>query len=85
MIFYDFEVFAYDWLVVLIDLNAKEETVIINDPEKLSRFYEKQKGTIWAGYNSRNYDQYILKGILCGFNPRISPVIGFPACLEITP
>lgn len=46
MIFYDFEVFAYDWLVVLIDLNAKEETVIINDPEKLSRFYEKQKGTI---------------------------------------
>lgn len=38
MIFYDFEVFAYDWLVVLIDLNAKEETVIINDPEKLSHF-----------------------------------------------
>ncbi len=51
MIFYDFEVFAYDWLVVLIDLNAKEETVIINDPEKLKGFYEKQKGTIWAGYN----------------------------------
>lgn len=35
MIFYDFEVFAYDWLVVLIDLNAKQETVIINDPDKL--------------------------------------------------
>lgn len=70
MIFYDFEVFAYDWLVVLIDLNAKEETVIINDPKKLSRFYEKHKGTIWAGYNSRHYDQFILKGILCGFNPK---------------
>ena len=30
MIFYDFEVFRYDWLVVLIDLNARKETVIIN-------------------------------------------------------
>ena len=66
MIFYDFEVFAYDWLVVLIDLNAKQETVIINDPDKLKGFYESHKETIWAGYNSRHYDQFILKGILCG-------------------
>ena len=65
MIFYDFEVFAYDWLVVLIDLNAKQETVIINDPDKLKGFYESHKETIWAGYNSRHYDQFILKGILC--------------------
>lgn len=70
MIFYDFEVFQYDWLVVLIDLAEKKETVIINDPEELNRFYEKHKGMIWAGYNSRNYDQFILKGILCGFNPK---------------
>ena len=70
MIFYDFEVFKYDWMVVFIDLTEKKETVIINDPDQLRRFYEKHKGTIWAGYNSRNYDQYILKGILCGFNPK---------------
>lgn len=70
MIFYDFEVFKYDWLVVLIDLNARKETVIINDPEQLQRFYEQNKGRIWTGYNSRNYDQYILKGILAGFNPK---------------
>ena len=70
MIFYDFEVFAYDWLVVLIDLDAKQETVIINDPDKLKGFYESHKETIWAGYNSRHYDQFILKGILCGFNPK---------------
>lgn len=70
MIFYDFEVFKYDWLVVLIDLNAKKETVIINDPDQLQRFYERHKGDIWAGYNSRNYDQYILKTILCGLNPK---------------
>lgn len=70
MIFYDFEVFKYDWMVVFIDLTEKKETVIINDPDQLRRFYESRKGTIWAGYNSRNYDQYILKGILCGFNPK---------------
>ena len=70
MVFYDFEVFKYDWLVVFIDLTEKKETVIINNPEQLRNFYESHKGTIWAGYNSRNYDQYILKGILCGFNPK---------------
>lgn len=70
MIFYDFEVFKYDWLVVLIDLYAKKETVIINDREKLERFYDHHKTAIWAGYNSRHYDQYILKAILCGFNPK---------------
>lgn len=70
MVFYDFEVFKYDWLVVFIDLTEKKETVIINNPEQLRNFYESHNGTIWAGYNSRNYDQYILKGILCGFNPK---------------
>lgn len=70
MVFYDFEVFKYDWLVVFIDLTEKKEMVIINNPEQLRNFYESHKGTIWAGYNSRNYDQYILKGILCGFNPK---------------
>ena len=50
MIFYDFEVFAYDWLVVLIDLNAKQETVIINDPDKLKGFYESHKETISVSY-----------------------------------
>ena len=35
--------------------------------DRLIVFY---KETIWAGYNSRHYDQFILKGILCGFNPK---------------
>ena len=70
MIFYDFEVFKYDWLVVFIDLYAKKETVIINNPDQLQQFYDQHKGVIWAGYNSRHYDQYILKAILCGFDPK---------------
>ena len=70
MIFYDFEVFKYDWLVVLIDMINKKETVIVNDPEKLESYYSNNKSEIWVGFNSRHYDQYILKGILAGFNPK---------------
>lgn len=69
MIAFDFEVFKYDWLVVLYDLINQERKIIVNNPDQLSEFYEKHKGDIWIGYNSKNYDQYILKGILCGFDP----------------
>lgn len=69
MIFFDFEVFLCDWLVVLADANTQTFQTIINDPEKLRRFYEKNKAEIWIGYNSRSYDQYILKGILLDFDP----------------
>lgn len=68
--FYDFEVFLKDWLVVIINPVEKSETVIINDPEKLREYYENHKSEIWIGYNSRQYDQYIMKGILCGFDPK---------------
>lgn len=68
--FYDFEVFAHDWLVVIINPVDKTETVIVNDPNKLQEYYDAHKKEIWVGYNSKHYDNYILKGILCGFNPK---------------
>lgn len=70
MLFYDFEVFKYDWLVVVLDMEAQKEHVIINDKAKLEALYEAHKFDIWTGFNSRHYDQYILKAILCGFNPK---------------
>lgn len=70
MVFYDFEVFQHDWLVVIYDMTNKKEHVIINDSNKLKDFYEEHKSDVWIGYNSRHYDQYILKGIICGFNPK---------------
>lgn len=70
MVFFDFEVFKYDWLVVLINPMTEEETVICNDKAKLENYYSKNKGQIWVGFNSRHYDQWILKGILAGFNPK---------------
>lgn len=70
MLFYDFEVFKEDWLVVIVDMNKKEELVIINNSDELWKVYEENINNIWVGFNSRHYDQYILKGILCGFNPK---------------
>ena len=60
----------FDWLVVLINPDKRTEDVIINDAEALTKYYEENKSEIWTGYNSNRYDQYILKGILCGFNPK---------------
>lgn len=70
MLFYDFEVFKYDWLVVIKDTEAKTTTNIINDTEQLRKFYELHKNDIWVGFNSRSYDQYILKGVLLGLDPK---------------
>ena len=70
MIFFDFEVFKYDWLVVAIDPVLKKEHIIINDKSRLESLYKEYKKDIWVGFNCRNYDQYILKGILCGFDPK---------------
>lgn len=68
--FYDFEVFKCDWLVVIINPTTNSEVVIVNDKKQLEDYYKQFKTEIWIGYNSREYDQYILKGILCGFNPK---------------
>ncbi|MDW5524666.1 hypothetical protein R6Z02_12980 [Carnobacterium maltaromaticum] len=70
MLFYDFEVFKHDWLVVIVNTETKTEVVIENDLEKFIDFYNENKNNIWVGYNSRHYDQYIVKGIVCGFTPQ---------------
>lgn len=70
LLFFDFEVFKYDWLVVAIDPILKREHVIVNDQSRLERLYKSYRNDIWVGYNCRDYDQYILKGILCGFDPK---------------
>lgn len=70
MIAYDFEVTKYDWLVVCIDLFSGHKEVIVNDKDHLSAFFEQNATAIWVGYNNRHYDQYIMKGILLGMDPK---------------
>lgn len=68
LLFYDYEVFKYDWLVVVINPIEKWERVIVNNRQELVELHHKHQGDIWVGFNSREYDQYIHKGIICGFD-----------------
>ena len=68
--FYDFEVFMYDWMVVIMNPVRKTKNVIVNDASALQSYYYEHKNEIWCGYNSRNYDTFILKSILLGLNPK---------------
>lgn len=52
-----------------MDTDDKSTHVIVNDRDKLITFYNDHKDDIWCGYNSRGYDQYIMKGILLGMDP----------------
>lgn len=70
MVFYDFEVFKYDWLVVIIKPATKEVYKICNNKEELERIFDKFSKEIWVGYNNNHYDKYIMQGILSGFNPK---------------
>ncbi len=70
ILFFDFEVFKHDWLVVAIDPIKQKEYVVVNDKTELERLYKTYKQDIWVGFNCRNYDQYILKGILLDFDPK---------------
>lgn len=65
MIFYDFECYKYNWLVVAIDPSKEEPYVIWDDKSALESVYDRYKNDIWVGFNSRHYDQFILKAILC--------------------
>jgi len=68
ILFYDFEVFKFDWLVVIINPAEEKEYIFHNDRDGLIAFYEAHKSWIWCGYNSRNYDSVILKSIVLGFD-----------------
>ena len=61
LISYDCEVFAYDWLVTLKDKETGVYTCIWNDNEALKMALSDD--CIYVGFNSKHYDQYIIKAI----------------------
>lgn len=71
LLFYDFEVFKYDWCVVIIDYNTRKKKVIVNNRDELINFYNKTKDNyIYVGFNSRSYDSVILRAMVLGLNPK---------------
>lgn len=67
LISYDCEVFAYDWLVTLKDKETGVYTCIWNDNEALKMALSDD--CIYVGFNSKHYDQYIIKAIAAGLSP----------------
>lgn len=65
LITYDCEVFAYDWLVTLKDKETGVYTCIWNDNEALK--IALSDDCIYVGFNSKHYDQFIIKAIVAGF------------------
>ena len=43
MIFYDFEVFYQNWLIVCMDTKERKTTVIVDDREQLIKYHEKNQ------------------------------------------
>lgn len=70
MLFYKVKVFKEDWLAIIKDTETNESYVIVNNLEKLINIYKKNITNLWCGYNSRIYDQWILKGLIIGLNPK---------------
>ena len=69
IICFDTEVFKYDWLFYAKDLTNDKDYCFWNDREAFADFYTEHRNDLWLGYNVRGYDQYIVKGLLCGLNP----------------
>lgn len=68
LIVYDCEVFCEDWLVVFKDIETGQYTVIHNDTEEMKQCISED--CIYIGFNSKHYDQFIIKAICCGFTPQ---------------
>ena len=67
LVTYDCEVFAHDWIVVFKDYESKHFSVIHNDNQALLACIDDD--SVYCGFNSKGYDQYIIKAICSGFSP----------------
>ena len=64
---YDVEVFAHDWIVVFKDKETGEYAVFHNDYEGVTQFIFGE--AIYCGFNTKHYDQYIIKAICAWLSP----------------
>ncbi|WP_228108750.1 hypothetical protein [Terrisporobacter petrolearius] len=69
----DFEVLSKGgfWMCCMKDYKTEKEHVIVNDREEFLRVFNKNKDSIWVGYNIKGYDQWIMKAIIAGIDPCI--------------
>ena len=65
---YDVESYKYDWIVDFKVYGQDEHVTIHNDPEALINSINGS--ALYVGFNTKHYDQYIIKAICCGFTPQ---------------
>ena len=66
---YDTEVFAHDFIVVFKDRDTGIHYAYHNDNESVKGFITDNENAIFCGFNTKGYDQYIIKAICAGFSP----------------
>lgn len=64
---YDCEVSAYDWLFVFKAKDTGEYAIFHNDNDVMTAFLNAED--LYCGFNSKNYDQFIVKAVVAGFTP----------------
>ena len=64
---YDTETFAHDFIAIFKDKETGEFFVFHNDNIGVKEFISDD--AIYCGFNSKGYDQYIIKAICAGFSP----------------
>lgn len=65
MLIYDFEVFAHDTLLGVLN-EETGEIFQLWSIAKIKQFVEENLNNIWVGYNCEHYDKILLHGILSG-------------------
>ena len=69
---YDCEVFAHDWIVVAKRPDESGDQVIFhNDNYALAQWIDSLQDPIFGGYNTKHYDQWVLKAIYHGAEPEL--------------
>lgn len=63
------EVFAHDWLLVLIRYEDEKKIIFHNSLANDVQKFIDVNDPILIGHNARYYDQYILKAVLAGYTP----------------
>jgi hypothetical protein len=66
----DTEVFKYDFFAIFLDVSERTWHVFHNDNLGVRNILS-QPDVIFCGYNSKGYDQHILKAIACGADPEL--------------
>ena len=64
---YDTEVFAHDFIVVVKELETGVYQIVHNDNTAVRAIFSDD--AIYCGFNSKGYDQYIIKAICAGLSP----------------